>query len=235
MPRYGPKQLLVNELIFLMNCLFNYDPIAPVLDSNRAVERALEILKIIEFMPGTADLGSFDPRAEAIRTTYEELNIFSLDGEKDQRIPVDKIHEICKNPILRIPTIQRNSYVVAVVKNRLEDSLGRNDMKDLGEHFETSIAELVGENQTRRQKLLVMLDRYAGLGLRYPAMDLDTPAGCLLKWIRNSLKEIIALTALGDLLVVGVIDWYRDCLERYIITRDAGIYDLGMQLRYFRI
>lgn len=235
MPRHGPKQLLVNELIFLMNCLFNYDPIGPVLDSNRAVERALEILKIIEFMPGTADLGNFDPRAEAIRITYEEMNIFSLDGEKDERIPIDKIHEICKNPILRIPMIQRNNYVIGMTRNRLGDSLKRNDMKDLGEHFETSIAELVGENQTRRHKLLVMLDRYAGMDERFPAMDLDTPAGCLLRWIRNSLKEIIALTTLGDLLVVAVTDWYRECLERYLITRDAEIYDLGTQLRYFRI
>lgn len=230
-----PKQLLVNELIFLMNSLFNSDPICPVLDSHLSVERALEIIKIIEFMPGIADLGDFDPKAEAIRTTYEEMNIFSLDGEKDERIPIDKIHETCRNPIVRIPTSQRNSYVVAVVIDRLEASLKRNDMKDLGEHFETSIAELLGENETRGQKLLVLSNRYTALGERYPAMDLDTPSGCFLKWVRDSLKEILALTVLGDLLVEAVIGWYRQCLERYIITRDAGVYDLGTQLKYFRI
>lgn len=218
-----------------MNSLFDSDPTSPTLDAPLSVARALEIVKTIEFMPGIADLGDFDPKAEAIRTTYEEMNIFSLDGEKDERIPIDKIHETCRNPIVRIPTSQRNSYVVAVVIDRLEASLKRNNMKDLGEHFETSIAELVGENETRRNKHLVLLSRYAALGERYPTADLDTPSGCFLKWIRDSLKEILGLTVLGDLLAVAVIGWYRECLERYRITRDAGVYDLGTQLKYFRI
>lgn len=218
-----------------MNCFFDSDPTSQALDIYSSVERALVIVDALSMMPGVADLGDYDPKAEAIRNVYGEMNIFSLDGEKDERIPIDKIHEMCRNPILRMPTGQRDSYMVAVVIDRLEGSLKRHNMKDLGEHFETSIAELVGENTTREMKIAMLSGRYAALGERYPAMDLNSPAGCFLKWVRDSVKEILTLTLLGELVVVAVIGWYRECLRKYIITKDAGVYDLGSVSGHFRI
>lgn len=216
-----------------MNCLFGSDTTSRTLDVYSTMERALKIVDAIEIMPGVADLGDFDPKEEAIRKVYGEMNIFSLDGEKDVRIPIDKIHEMCRNPILRTPTSQWDSYVVAVVINRLESSLKRHHMKDLGEHFETSIAELVGEGMTRGRKIVILSGRYAALRERYPAIDLNSPAGCFLKWVGDSVKEILAITLLGERVVIAVISWYKECLRRYKITKDAGVYDLGSGLEHF--
>lgn len=210
-----------------MNSILDSDPIGPVLDIHTSVDRALEIVSALEFLPGSVDLGDSDPRAQAGRTVYEEMNIFTLDGEKDERIPVDRIHEMCRNPVFRIPVNQRKGYMVSAVIDRLDASLKRNHMKDLGEHFETSIAELVGENKTRQAKILVLSNRYATLGEQYPSVDLGTRAGCFLKWIRDSMKEILALMKLGEVLVVAAISWYRECLERYTVTKGAGVYDLS--------
>lgn len=221
------KQVLINELLFLMTSVLDTDPVGPVLDIHASMDRALEIVTALEFLPGPVDLGESDPRAEAERTIYEEMNIFTLDREKDERIPVDRIHEISKNLVFRIPKNQRKEYMVSAVIDRLDASLKRNHMKDLGEHFETSMAELVGENQTRRAKILMLSNRYATLGEEYPAVDLGTRAGCFLKWTRDSMKEILALMILGEVLVVAAISWYRGCIERYTVTKDAGVYDLS--------
>lgn len=221
------KQLLINELLFIMSLILDSDPIGPVLEIQTSVDRALEIVSVLEFLPGSVDLGDSDPRARAVRTVYEEMNIFTLDGEKDERIPVDGIHEMCRNPVFRVPANQRKGYIVSAVIDRLDASLKRNHMKDLGEHFETSIAELVGENKTRRAKIFILSNRYATLGEQYPAVDLGTRAGCFLKWIRDSMKEILASMKLGEVLVVAVISWYRECLERYTVTKGAGVYDLS--------
>lgn len=218
-----------------MSSLFDTNPDGSARDTNHSVARALEIVTDLPSMDGFVDRGDFDPKREAERGVYEEMNIFTLDGEKDERIPVDKIYETCSNPIVRVPTKERSAYVITVVLARLDDSLNRNNMKDLGEHFETSISELEGENQTRKIKIEVLKSRYTGLGRIYQDMDLSTPEGCFLKWVKDSFKEILSLLELGSDLAVATISWYRGCLERYTTTKNAGIYDLSTGLEYFNI
>lgn len=195
----------------------------------QAIETAITLLTSIQSIEGIVDCGDYEPATEAIRLAYDEMNFFRLDGEAKPRIYVDHLLEGYQSKLIKNPPNGQRAYLVSATLARMDESLQNIPVIEFGNHIQAQMQLTKVEDLARKDKSRILRARYDELHNRYGremAMGGDTPRISFLKWVNDSLEEVLWVLKVGSSIAEAVILWYGKCIEQYITLSDAGVFDL---------